>query len=141
SPGPGPGADRRQRRDPRAGRAPRRPGGAVRGRRRAWVPGLTGMRFQVTRLWQGPGGGREVLGIAYPLILSQLSFTLQTFADRLFLTWYSAEAVAGAVTGLFATWALIGLFIGTGEFLTTFVAQYLGAGRPERIGPAMWQGI
>jgi MATE family multidrug resistance protein len=25
--------------------------------------------------------------------------------------------------------------------LTTFVAQYLGAGRPERIGPAMWQGI
>jgi len=79
--------------------------------------------------------------MAYPLILSQLSFTVQTFADRLFLTWYSAEAVAGAVTGLFATWALMGLFIGTGEFLTTFVAQYLGAGRPERIGPAMWQGL
>jgi hypothetical protein len=49
--------------------------------------------------------------------------------------------VAGAVTGLFATWALIGLFIGTGEFLTTFVAQYFGAGRPQRIGPAMWQGF
>jgi MATE family multidrug resistance protein len=79
--------------------------------------------------------------MAYPLILSQLSFTIQTFADRLFLTWYSPEAVAGAVTGLFATWALIGLFIGTGEFLTTFVAQYFGAGRPQRIGAAMWQGF
>jgi MATE family multidrug resistance protein len=33
------------------------------------------------------------------------------------------------------------LFTGTGEFLTTFVAQYLGAGRRERIGPALWQGF
>jgi MATE family multidrug resistance protein len=70
-----------------------------------------------------------------------MSFTVQTFVDRLFLTWYSPEAVAGAVTALFATWGLIGLFIGTGEFLTTFVAQYFGARRPERIGKAMWQGV
>lgn len=91
--------------------------------------------------WSGHGGGREVLLLSYPLILSQMSFTIQTFVDRLFLTWYSPAAVAGAVTGLFATWTLIGLFTGTGEFLTTFVAQYLGAGRPERIGPAVWQGI
>ncbi len=94
-----------------------------------------------TGFWGGPGGGREVLILSYPLILSQMSFTVQTFVDRLFLTWYSPAAVAGAVTGLFATWSLIGLFIGTGEFLTTFVAQYLGAGRRERIGPAIWQGI
>ena len=86
------------------------------------------------RMWSGPGGGREVALLAYPLILGHLSFTLQTFVDRLFLTWYSAEAVAGAVTGLFAVWAIVALFTGTGEYLTTFVAQYLGAGRPERIG-------
>jgi MATE family multidrug resistance protein len=79
--------------------------------------------------------------LAYPLILGHLSFTVQTFVDRLLLTWYSPEAVAGAVTGLFAVWAVIALFTGTGEYLTTFVAQYLGAGRPERIGPAIWQGI
>jgi len=93
------------------------------------------------RFWEGEGGGREVLAVAYPLILAQMSFTVQVFIDRLFLTWYSAAAVAGAVTGLFAVWSLIGLCIGTGEYLTTFVAQYLGAGRLERIGPAMWQGI
>jgi len=92
-------------------------------------------------MWSGPGGGREVALIAYPLILGHLSFTLQTFVDRLFLTWYSAEAVAGAVTGLFAVWAIVALFTGTGEYLTTFVAQYLGAGRPHRIGAALWQGI
>jgi MATE family multidrug resistance protein len=92
-------------------------------------------------LWRGEGGGREVALVAYPLVLSHLSFTVQTFVDRLFLTWYSAEAVAGAVTGLFAVWSVIALFTGTGEYLTTFVAQYLGAGRESRIGPALWQGV
>ena len=91
--------------------------------------------------WGGEGGGREVAILAYPLILGHLSFTIQTFVDRLFLTWYSPEAVAGAVTGLFAVWAIVALFTGTGEYLTTFVAQYLGAGREERIGPALWQGV
>jgi multidrug resistance protein, MATE family len=91
--------------------------------------------------WRGEGGGGEVLSVAYPLILSQMSFTVQVFVDRLCLTWYGPEAVAGAVTGLFVAWALVGLFIGTGEYLTTFIAQYLGAGRPHRIGPAVWQGV
>jgi MATE family multidrug resistance protein len=92
-------------------------------------------------LWLGPGGGREVVRVAYPLVLAHLSFTVQTFVDRLLLTWYSAEAMAAAVTGLFSVWALVVLFTGTGEYVTTFVAQYLGAGRPRRIGPAVWQGI
>ena len=91
--------------------------------------------------WRGEGGAREVLVLAYPLILSQMSFTIQVFVDRLFLTWHSAEAVAGAVTALFAVWTVIGLCIGAGEYTTTFVAQYLGAGRPERIGAAVWQGV
>jgi multidrug resistance protein, MATE family len=82
-----------------------------------------------------------VLLVAYPLILGHMSFTIQTFVNRIFLTWYSAEAVAGAVTGLFTVWALIALFTGSGEYLTAFVAQYFGARRPERIGPAVWQGV
>lgn len=82
-----------------------------------------------------------MLRVSYPLVLSHMSFTLQTFVDRVFLTWVSAEAVAGAVTGLFVTWAVVGLFTAVGEYVTTFVAQYHGAGRPERVGPAVWQGI
>jgi MATE family multidrug resistance protein len=82
-----------------------------------------------------------VLTIAYPLILGNISFTVQTFVNRLFLTWYSPEALAAAVTGIFVALSLIGLFSTTGEYLTTFVAQYLGAGRPDRVGPLLWQGI
>lgn len=102
---------------------------------------MRALRRQVTAFWGGPAGGREVLAISYPLILSQMSFTVQVFVDRLFLTWYSSEAVAGAVTALFTTWTLMGLCLGTGEYLTTFIAQYFGAKRFDRIGPAIWQGI
>jgi multidrug resistance protein, MATE family len=94
-----------------------------------------------TSFWSGAGGGREVMAVAYPLILSHMVFTVQVFLDRLFLTWYGPAAVAGAVTGLFTTWSLIALFQGTAGYLTTFVAQYHGARRPRRIGPAVWQGI
>src|SRR5574341_1487206 len=93
------------------------------------------------RLWRGPGGAREVLSLAYPLILSQMSYTLQVAIDRLFLTWYSPEAVAGATAALFTTWSLVGLCIATGEYPTSFIAQYLGAGRPRPVGPVLWQGI
>ncbi len=99
------------------------------------------MRERLAGFWRGPAGGREVLTVGYPLILGHLSITIQSFVDRLFLTWYAPEAVAGAVTGGFTTWALVGLFLGCGEYLTTFIAQYHGAGRVERIGPALWQGI
>jgi MATE family multidrug resistance protein len=99
------------------------------------------LQQRVLRMWRGEGGGRELALLAYPLVLSHLSFTIQTFVNRLLLTWYSTDAVAGAVTGLFAVWSVIALFTGTGEYLTTFIAQYLGAGRPHRIGPAVWQGI
>ncbi len=93
------------------------------------------------RWWEGAGGGREVLALAYPLVLAHMSFTVQTFVDRLFLTWFSAEAVAGGVTAQIATIAVIALFSATGEYLTTFIAQYVGAGRPQRVGPALWQGF
>jgi multidrug resistance protein, MATE family len=93
------------------------------------------------RFWEGPGGGREVLSVSYPLILGHMSFVVQTFVDRLFLTWYSPEAVAGSVTASFTVWVVISLCNGTGEYLTAFIAQYFGAGRPDRIGAALWQGI
>src|SRR6202158_1360672 len=91
--------------------------------------------------WRGAGGGREVLAFCYPLILSQITFTLQMFINRLLLTWYAPEAVAAATASLFIIQVGILVCASTGEYTTTFVAQYVGAGRPERIGSVMWQGI
>lgn len=99
------------------------------------------VREVLSRFWSGPGGGREVLSIGYPLILGHLSAAVWAFFNRLFLTWYSFAAVAGATAASFTTYGLMSLFVCTGEYLTVFVAQYLGAGRRERVGPAMAQGF
>lgn len=68
-----------------------------------------------------------------------MSVTIQHFVDRIFLTWWSAEAVAGVTSAGFAIWVLTGLFNGTAEYATPFVSQYVGAKREERIGAVVYQ--
>jgi len=91
------------------------------------------------RLWRGDAGGKEVLALGLPLILSMMSVTIQHFVNRIFLTWWSAEAVAGVTTGGFAIYVLTGLFNGTAEYATPFVSQYVGAKREDRIGAVVYQ--
>ena len=93
------------------------------------------------RRWEGPGGYRELLSVAVPLILSQGVFSLQQFIDRVFLAWYSPEAVAASTPAGILNVAIIGLFFGTAGYVSTFVAQYDGAGRKREVGHALWQGV
>lgn len=79
--------------------------------------------------------------LALPLIISTGAGSLQMVIDRIFLTWYSADAMAGAMQAGIASLTITSLFIGTASYVNTFVAQYSGAGRDERTGPAVWQGI
>ncbi len=91
--------------------------------------------------WQGSGGCREVLLLAFPLILTTASWSIQQFVDRMFLAWYAPETIAAAMPAGMRHFAFISLFLGTASYVDTFVAQYYGAGRVERIGPAVWQGM
>jgi MATE family multidrug resistance protein len=91
--------------------------------------------------WNGDGGGREVLMLALPLVLSTSSWALQQFVDRMFLTWYSPEAIAASMPAGILNFSLMSFFIGTAGYVSTFVAQYKGARMDHRVGPAVWQGI
>ncbi len=62
------------------------------------------------------------------------------FIDRVFLTWHSTTSLAAALPAGFASFTIVSLFMGTVQYANTFVAQYAGAKRPERIGPVIWQG-
>jgi multidrug resistance protein, MATE family len=79
--------------------------------------------------------------MSIPLILSTSAWSIQHFVDRMFLTWYSPEAVAAAMPAGLVNFAVSTIFAGTAGYVNTFVAQYHGAGRPERIGPSLWQGL
>lgn len=82
-----------------------------------------------------------MLAVALPLIVQSCFWSLMWFVDRLFLTWYSPEATAAALTGGMYHWTMICLPAGVASYVNTFVAQYYGAGRHRRIGNAVQQGI
>lgn len=91
--------------------------------------------------WSRPCGGREVLVLALPLVVSMGSWSLMNFVDRMFLLWYSTPAMAAALPAGMLYFTLICFPLGVATYVNTFVAQYEGARRPERIGTVVWQGM
>lgn len=91
--------------------------------------------------WSGPSGGREILWLAFPMVISSLSWTMLSFIDRIFLFHWSEEALAAVFPASLLWWTSISIAIGTCMYVQTFVAQYAGAQHKERIGPIVWQGI
>jgi MATE family multidrug resistance protein len=88
-----------------------------------------------------PGGSRELLSLATPLIVSQSFMTVQLFVDTVLLSRYDPLAMAASLPAVMWYWLPFGLLQVTAGYTSTFVAQYTGAGRPHRVGPAVWQGI
>jgi len=87
------------------------------------------------------GSYREILSIALPLVVSTSSYTLMHFTDRMFLSWYSNDALAAALPSGVTNFALLCLFLGPTSYVSIFVAQYFGAQEYRRIGAIVWQGI
>jgi len=99
------------------------------------------MAEQELGYWRRPGGLREVLWLSFPLVISTASTTLLQFTDRMFLVQYSQDALAAALPAGALQWTIMSFAFGIAMYVNTFVAQYAGAERPQRIGVAVWQGI
>lgn len=87
-----------------------------------------------------PGSLRELLALAIPLIISTGSLTLMQVVDRIYLTWDSPLALAASLPAALLHWTLISPVVGTAMYVSTFVAQYEGAGEPLRVGDSVRQG-
>ena len=87
------------------------------------------------------GGVKEILIVAFPLIISSATHTVLTFTDRMFLSWYSPDCIAASGPASILSYAFICFFIGTGMYISTLVAQYFGAGKSALITKSLWQGI
>ena len=87
------------------------------------------------------GNFREVITIALPLVLSNISHALNLFIDRAMLAGYSDMTMAAAFPAGLSAFAFSCLFVGTVGYSGAFVAQYYGAGEHDRIGSAVWQGV
>jgi len=87
------------------------------------------------------GGWRDVLRVAFPLIVASSGHAFRLFADRVMLSAFSREAISASMPAGLLCFAAMSFFIGTAGYVNSFVAQYTGAGRDERVGAAIWQGL
>jgi multidrug resistance protein, MATE family len=97
--------------------------------------------LEETSWWSRPCGGRDVLRLSLPLIVSTATWTVMNFIDRMFLLKHSMEEMAAVLPAGMLHFTLVCIPLGIALYANTFVAQYHGANRPERIGPAVWQGV
>jgi MATE family multidrug resistance protein len=88
-----------------------------------------------------PGGSKELLKLALPLVVSQSFMTVQVFVDTILLSWHDPLEMTASFPAIMWYWLFFGVLQVTAGYTSTFVAQYTGANRPHRVGPAVWQGI
>ncbi len=87
------------------------------------------------------GSVRDVLRMSLPLVMAASGHAIRLFCDRVMLSRYSRSAISGSMTAGMTCFALMAFFLGTSRYAGTFVAQYTGAGKRDRAGSAVWQGI
>lgn len=88
-----------------------------------------------------PGNLRELSEVAIPLIFSAGSMMLMYFIDRMYLTWYSSSALAASTPASMLNWTTMAIPIGTVTYVNSFISQYHGANRPDRISRSIWQAV
>jgi len=78
--------------------------------------------------------------LALPLMISTASWSVNLFVDRMFLFWHSPDEMAAAMPAGLTYFTLLCFPLGIALYVNTFVAQYVGANRPDRVGRIVWQG-
>ena len=84
---------------------------------------------------------KQILNIAWPLIIANSFWNLQLTIDRMFLGQFSTEALGAAMAVMGVFWVPMALLQGTSSYVTTFIAQYIGAGENEKVGEVTWNAI
>ena len=91
--------------------------------------------------WAVTNGYRQMLRIALPLIVSMGTATVMEVTDRLFLSYYSVEALAASVPASSASLLFMFAVMGVTGYVGVFIAHYTGAKIRDRVGTALWQSI
>lgn len=88
-----------------------------------------------------PGGTKELLTLALPMIISTACDGVMTFTDRLFLSRLGSEQMNAALAGGVTLQMLMFFFIGVTGYSTALVAQYFGAGEKQNSSISAFQAV
>ncbi|MEA2116205.1 MAG: MATE family efflux transporter [Thermodesulfobacteriota bacterium] len=91
--------------------------------------------------WRSKSRYREVSRVCVPLVTGMAATTVMEFTDRVFLSNYSVDAISAVVPAGMTAFLLLCFLGGISGYVSVFIAQYHGSGRPERVGVVLWQGL
>ena len=66
----------------------------------------------------------ELWHLSYPLIITMAAQVIMQFADRMFLAWYSHEALAACVPAGALAMTFSSLFMGLASYTSVFISQF-----------------
>lgn len=99
------------------------------------------MTPELARNEHRPGGIRELMYIALPMVVSSAFDTAMMFIDRLFLAKLSPMHMSAAFGGGITAFTFLTFFFGVLGYSNALVAQFLGAGRKDRCGTVTYQAF
>lgn len=91
------------------------------------------------RMGAAAGGVRELVGLALPIVLTNLSSTLMMTTDAVMVGRLGATELGAVGYAGIWYWTVVAAFNGTGNGVQTFAAQAHGAGQAQRAGGWLWQ--
>ena len=97
--------------------------------------------FRQWHNWRKKSRYREVSRVCVPLVTGMAATTVMEFTDRIFLSHYSVNAISAVVPAGVTVFLIVCFLGGIAGYISVFIAQYHGAGRPEKIGATLWQGL
>lgn len=88
-----------------------------------------------------PGGIREMMSIAFPMVMANACETVLIFTDRLFLAKLGPVQMNAAMAGGLSVFMMMTFILGLTGYITALAAQYFGAGEKEKCPVATTQGF
>ncbi|MFC1485209.1 MATE family efflux transporter [bacterium] len=100
------------------------------------------LEYLKNKHFSGPGNISDVLKIALPAIISQMTATIMMFTDRLFMSKFGGEYLAAIFIGGFTLYAFFWIFwIYTCGYTNAIVAQHFGAKKYDKCSIALTQSF
>lgn len=84
---------------------------------------------------------KELLTLAYPMVISQGAFAVMIFTDRYFMSLVSPTHMGASLGGGVASFFCMSLFIGVLSYGNALTAQYFGQGRLNKCSRVVTQGL
>ncbi len=83
----------------------------------------------------------ELWLLSYPLIVTMASQVVMQFVDRMFLAWYSHEALAACVPAGVLAMTFSAMFMGLASYTSVFISQYYAQKKYASVTISLWQGV